>query len=470
MNDRLRLAGSGLFIFLGLVVACSQAFQPSLDYRGHFTLAMLIITIGLWIFKPFNLPFSITSCLFMASLLIIGVPAATVFSGFASTAVWSLIPALFFGFALMKTGLGKRIAYFCMKSIKVTYPTLLLMWAVIGIVLSMLTPSITVRVVIVIPIAMQCIEICKLPKASKARSLVLITAWAMVVIPGIGWLTGSLNGPILSGFFAATPGLDAIDFGSWAMVSLLPTVMITIFTVVAGYFLLKPEEKLSLSREVFKNEYTKLGKMSVQEKITGIVLTTCFALFATNSLHHIPDAATCLIGFFVLGLTRCIEVKEISSGISWDLVLFIGTTMGFGSVFTVTGVSGWLSGILVEAIAPIAVNPWVFVLTVMLLMFIWRFVDIAVFVPTMAIISSIAPAVFAQFGINPLVWVPLLCIATNSFFFSYTNMFALVGEANTGGNGWTAGHLSKYGTGYFVASMLAMLITIPYWIAIGMFG
>ena len=37
-------------------------------------------------------------------------------AGYTSSAVWVLIPALFFGFALIKTGLGKRIAYFVLKT------------------------------------------------------------------------------------------------------------------------------------------------------------------------------------------------------------------------------------------------------------------------------------------------------------------------------------------------------------------
>ena len=470
MNNKVKYAGSLLFVVLGATVALTQAFQPDLDFRGHLTVMMLLITIGLWIFRPFDISFSITSCFFLASLLIIGVPAADVFSGFSQNAVWTLIPALFFGFALAKTGLGKRIAYFCMKSIKVTIPTMLLMWAVIGVTLSLLTPSITVRVVIIIPIALQCIEVCKLAEGSKARSLILITAWAMAVIPGTGWLTGSLAGPILSGFYDSTQGLEAVDFASWLKVSLLPVALISIFTVIVGYFLLKPEEKISLGKEVFKEEYAKLGKMSFHEKVTGIVLSACFIMFTTNSIHHVPDAATCLVGLFILGLTRCILAKEVSTGISWDLVVFIGTAMGFGAVFTVTGVSAWMSNLLVSAIAPITTSPWLFVMVILLLMFIWRFVDIATFIPTMAIVSSIAPAVATQFGIDPLVWIPLLCIAMNSFFFSYTNMFALVGEANTGAKGWTAGHLTRYGTGYFVVSMLVMCAAIPYWMSLGLFG
>jgi len=470
MDKIAKYIGFFVFMTLGIVVGLSQMFHPALSLLGHYTLMMLIITVGLWIFKPLDLPFSASGGLFMASLLTFGVPSANVFSGFSGAAVWTLIPALYFGFVLVKTGLGRRIACFGMKSIDITYPNLLMMWALIGVTLSMLTPAIVVRVVIVTPIAMQCVQICNLPEGSKARSLILITAWAMAAIPGIGWLTGSLSGPTLSGFYSSIPELGAIDFASWARVSLPPVALLAILTVLGGYIALKPSEKLNISKKVFLEEYRNLGPMSLHEKITGIVLILCFMLFATSSLHPIPDAAVGLLGLFVLVAAGIIDSKELSSGVNWDMILFTGTAMGLGSVFAVTGISSWMSDILVGALSPIAGNPWVFVFTILPLMFLWRFVDIAVYIPTMAVISAIAPEVYSRYNINPLIWIPLLCIAKNSFFLSYINMFVLVAESNMGGKGWTAEHLAKYGTAYFIASMITMLAAVPYWISIGMFG
>ncbi len=468
MGKKINLWGFLIFLVIGILVGALKPFRPDLSPQGHFILMMLLITVGLWIFKPFGLPFSISGALFMASLLATGVPAGNVFSGFTGAAVWSLIPALFFGFVLAKTGLGKRIAYLGMRSTKLSYAGILFMWAVIGIVLSLLTPSITVRVAIVTPIALNCVNICNLPEGSKGRSLILLTAWAMAVIPGTGWLSGSLAGPILSGLYASVPGLGAIEFGAWAKVSLLPVMVISLLTVIGGYFVLKPSEPLKLSRDIFVEEYRKLGPLSKQEKIAGIILIASFLMFVTGPLHHIPDAATCLTAWFLLAAFGIIKHNEISTGINWDLVIFVGTAMGFGAVFAQSGVSNWMSSVLVHALAPVSGNPWVFIYVVLFVMFAWRFVDIAVYIPTMAIIAAVAPQIAEVYGINSLVWVPLLCIAMNAFFLSYQNMFTLVAEANMAGKGWTSKHLGQYGIVYFIASMISMLIAIPYWVSIGM--
>lgn len=433
-------------------------------------LLIFLITIALWITKPRGLSFSMTSSFFMAALLLVGLPPALVFSGFSSPAAWTLIAALFFGFVLAKSGLGRRIAYFGIKKGRLTYPGILTAWALIGLVLSVLTPSIAVRVVIVIPVALNFVDICKLSAGSRERSLILLTAWSMAIIPGTGWLTGSLAGPILSGFFASTSALDPISFADWATAALLPIFFISILTVIGGYIVLKPKEPLTLAKEDLDEEYRKLGPMTRDEKITAAVLIFAFITFATSSWHGIADAAVCLFAVFILALAGLIKAPEVSTGINWDLVIFAGTAMSFGPIFQFSGISQLLSSFLVEIIRPLTGNPWVFVYSLLIILFVWRFVDVAVFVPTKAIVVAILPQIAEIYGISPLVWIPLLCIPLNAFFLNYQNIFVLAAEANMQGQGWSAGHLALYGMVYFISSLIVMLAAIPYWKWLGYFG
>lgn len=121
-KKKISLTGFIVFLILVIVIGILKPFQPELSSQDHCILMMLITTIGFWIFKPRDIPFSISSGLFMVSLLVLELPANIVFAGFAGTAVWTLISALFFGFVLAKTGLGKRIAYFGIKNTGLSYP------------------------------------------------------------------------------------------------------------------------------------------------------------------------------------------------------------------------------------------------------------------------------------------------------------------------------------------------------------
>jgi di/tricarboxylate transporter len=459
-----------VMLVFALYVGLAKPWLPALSAQAHLVLLALVITIGLWIFKPLNMPNSVSGFFFLMFTLAIKVPAANVFSGFTSSALWTLIPALFFGFVLIKTGLGKRIGFLVMKLFNPSYPMLILAFVIIGLALSALTPSITVRCVIIVPIAVSVIEACKLDLKSKGSALLLLSAWAMAVIPGTGWLTGSLHGPIIMGMFGAVPELKGVlTFDSYLQVMLLPALVLTLLLIVGGYFALKPKEPITLKKEYFQEEYTKLGAWSKDQTLSAVILTICFLMFFTNKIHGIPDGATVLGGMFLLTVFGVIKGAEFGTGISWDLIMFIGVAMSIGGVFGVTGVSKWLVGVLVPVIAPLTASPWVFCYSIIILFFILRFFDVAVFIPTMAILIPVLPQISSEFGINPMVWVPLFIMAANCFFLTYTNMFAMVAESIAKERSWTSGQSTTYGLVYGVAVLITLAISIPYWTSIGMF-
>jgi di/tricarboxylate transporter len=455
---------AALITLLGAIVfGFSGALAPELTPLGRQAAAALILVIGWWIFQPGGIPFSISAVAFLALLLTFGVPAGVVFSGYSSGAIWTLIPTLFLGYALGKTGLGRRIACFCLKSLRPTWGNLLLMCAGIGIVLSLLTSSITVRVVVVTPIALNAVHLLGLPKKSPERSMFLITAWMMATIPGMGWMSGSLNGPVLSGLYAAVPDLSAPTFSLWLRASLLPVALTTAATSWAGYLLFRPAHPLPARQEVFASAYLELGPISWHEQVTLATLTASFLLLATGGLHQVPNAAICLGAMFILVTLGVIKTPEISSGISWDLILFVGATMSLEEILKYTGLTEFLAGLIIPAIAPVAEQPLLFLPLTFLLFIAWRFVDIAVFVPTMAVVASVLPEIQLVYGIHPAVFIPILCLAANAFILSYTNIFVLVAEKSLGEEGWRPRHLAAYGLIYAVVGAAAIAVSVPFW-------
>ncbi len=459
-----------LMVAIALYVALAKPWMPELTAQGHLVLFALIVTIGLWIFQPLNMPRSISGMFFLLFSLSLKIPAATVFSGFVSNALWTLIPALFFGFVLLKTGLGKRIGFLAMKMFNPSYPTIVLAFVIIGLALSALTPSITVRCVIIVPIAVSVIEACQLELKSKGSALILLSAWTMALVPGTGWLTGSLHGPILLGMYDGVAELKGLmNFGSYMEVMLIPALVLTVLLIGGAFMVLKPDQPITLKKEYFQEEYKNLGPWSKDQIFSAIILTICFLMFFTNKIHGIPDGATVLGGLFLLTLLGIVKGTDVGSGISWDLVLFIGSAMSFGAVFAASGLSKWLVTVLVPVIAPLTTSPWLFCYSIIILFFIIRFFDVAVFVPTFAIFVPLLPQISASFGINPLVWLGLFIMGANSFFLSYTNMFAMVSEALAKERSWTSGQISKYGLVYGVACLITLAIAVPYWTSIGMF-
>ena len=180
---KLSYLGSGLLTLLAIIIMAAKPFSASLNDIGQMMLGGILISLSIWIFKPFKLSFSAGGLFLAFFALALKLSPAVVFSGFTQSSIWTLIPALFFGFTLQKTGLGKRIALAIIKLFRPSYTSLVFAMVLIGVVLSLLTPSSTVRVAIMIPIAVQCCELCKLEKGSKGNSLIILTAFTRT--PGI---------------------------------------------------------------------------------------------------------------------------------------------------------------------------------------------------------------------------------------------------------------------------------------------
>ena len=466
---RISYLGSGLLSLISVIIMITKPFAANLNDTGQVMLGAILITLCIWIFKPFNLSFSMGGLFLAFFSLALGLRPAVVFSGFTQSAIWTLIPALFFGYVLQKTGLGKRIALAVIKLFKPSYLSLVLAWVVIGIVLSILTPSITVRIAIVIPIAIQCCELCKLEKGSKGNSLIILTAFAMALLPGTGWMSGALWGPIIQGMINAVPETQGlVTFNSWFSVLFLPMEIVTVLLIAGSLLVLSPKEKLSKDAiNAIKEQ--RAEKMSRQESVAAIILVVVFVMFLTSSLHRIPDAAICLAATFAFFLFGVLEGKDFNAGVNWDMIVFVAMALSLGAIFTATGISHWLAGIVVPALAPIAGNPWTFMFGIITIMFLWRFIDVAIFIPTIAIMSPILPAIQQAYGISPLVWLAVFVMAGNSFFIAYQNMWAIMSQSIAGERSWQDKHLSIYGVLYFAACLIALIVTIPVWINAGLF-
>jgi di/tricarboxylate transporter len=264
-----------------------------------------------------------------------------------------------------------------------------------------------------------------------------------------------------------TQGL--VTFNNWFNVLFLPMVLTTVILIAGSLLFLRPKESLS-KEAVDALKKQPILKMGRNEVIACIILVVVFIMFLSGQIHGLPDAAICLAAVFMLFLLGVLDPKDINVGVNWDLVVFFGISFSLGPMFIDAGISEWLSGIVVPALAPIAGSPWSFMLGTMVFMFIWRFFDVAAFVPTIAIIVPILPAIHEAYQIDPLVWLVLFVMAANCFFMTYQNVWAVMSRSIAGDRAWGSKHLGVYGGLYFVACMLALTATIPIWTRAGLFG
>jgi anion transporter len=460
-----RVIGVILVILTALMLSFVKPFN-GLAPLGHYVIAALMITLAFWIFKPGGIPFLVGSAILVAGGLTLGLKYSVVASGFVSSAGWILIPALYFGFVLQKTGLGRRIAYLVLKSFTPSWATMALSWFIIGLLLSALTPSITVRLAIVMPIALGVIDACRQKYNSNGSAYIALIAFGMCIFPGTGWLTGSLGGPIMIGFLP--PELRSLaTFNAWFRILALPWFIVTAVYVLLIYLLMKPKEPIRITLDTFRKQYAELGPVTRQEIIAALILLGALLLFTTETWHGIPTAATALLALVLLFLFRIITPDEIGTGANWDVIMFFGVALSLSTILVEAKVTAWIAPALEAGMLALAPNPLLFMMVATFGVFLIRFVDVPWGYSTIALTTTVLIPAWNQFGIHPLVATFAYLAGINFFLLGYQQPWVLMAEGIIRNRGWAAGHIFTAGFCYIVAVAVALLVSVPYWRMIG---
>src|SRR5882672_3153556 len=260
------------WLAIAIAVAAGVAVRlipaEGLSPIAHSVLAVLAFTVILWVTQAVNN--GIASVLMVALLILAGVKPPVALSGYGGGAFWVLLTVLFYGFAMKKTGLAERVSYYILSLFPSTYGGILSAFFVIGFILALGIPSMTVRTAIMVPIAWALVESLGLEKKSRGSALIILTTVEMAVVPGLAFLYGSLDGPIVAAAFEAKH--LPLTWLGYAQVITLPTLLLCVLILIGNQFLLRPEAPLTASPAFARDRLKALGSFQRPELITGIVV------------------------------------------------------------------------------------------------------------------------------------------------------------------------------------------------------
>ena len=396
----------------------------------------------------------------MALLVVVGVPPALVLSGFSGGPFWILLTVLFYGFAMKKTGLAERIAYYILSLFPSTYAGILGAFALIGFILSFGIPSMTVRTAIMIPIAWTLVQSLELPPQSRGSALIMLTTLEMATVPGIASLYGSLTGPIVvAAFQAKNLPLTWLDY---ARVVAPPTIVLALLILIANQIVLRPEKPLAAPRTFARDRLRKLGTLTKDEWVTALVVVLSIVYWTTDRYHHLPSFLVGLAGVVAFGVTGILKDSEIATGVSWPFLLFVGGVFGLANVIQEYKVTDWLAGFAVPMAGQLTSSVFGLSLVVALAMFGLRFLDPSTFISTSVLFLSVVDIASAA-HIPPLVLMAAVVLASVPFWLPYQNFWLAMTESMTSGQAFTARQRLLLATTYAVCVVASLAVAVIYW-------
>jgi solute carrier family 13 (sodium-dependent dicarboxylate transporter), member 2/3/5 len=458
----------GIAIAVGLAVGLMPTPQ-GLTHNAQLVLAIVAFAIVLWAAEVMNN--GVASILMMALLIAVAkVPPPRALSGFADPAFWTLLAVLYYGFAMRKTGLAERISYWILSLFPGSYSGILGAFFVIGLVLAMGIPSMTVRTSIMAPIAWALVQTLGLKARSKGAALIMITVIEMAVVPGLAFELGSLNGPVVIKMFGDKH--IPLTQGSYFVVMALPTLILCGLILLFNQMVLRPEAKLSTSREFVRGRLAALGSFKRQEIITAAVVLVSIFLWSTQStpnqvrLHPFPSYIIGMVALTVFAVTGILQDADIANGISWTLMLFLGGIFGLQTVIPDAKITDWMASMMVPHIQALVSTPILLLILLALVMLVLRWLDPTAFIALPLVFLPLAEPL-AKAGIPPLILTAPLLLCSAPFWMPYMNFWIAMGDGITSRQAWDRGQLVLTASLYAIAAIVATVVGYFYWRMVG---
>lgn len=460
-NSRLVVIGQILCILVPpLVWFAPLPLQPVTQHA----FAIVGFMVVAWITRAMDYALAgFIGCFLFWALRIVTFPVA--FSGFANDTAWFLFGALLLGVVATRSGIARRIAYFVMLRVGITYPRILLSLIVTDFLLTFIVPSGIARVVIMASIALGLAEAFNSPPGSNvSRGMFLVLSYTAnifdkMIIAGAASITAR-------GLIEKIGGVEVL--WSFWFVAFLPCSIITV--LVAWWLTLKlyPPEKVALEGgyDYLRAEMTKLGSLSLLEKKAALLMTAAILLWLTDFLHHIsPSVIGIGVGLFAL-LPRVgvLEIEDMKR-LNYLPVFFVAAAISMGTVMQATKGLEILTNSVFAWMLPFMTN----IITTTVVMYWTAFVYHFLLASEISMLGTSIPLVmeFAKsHGLNPLQLGMIWTFAAGGKLFAYQSGVLIVGYSY---GYFAARDLVRIGAWLTVVEFVVLLLLVQfYWPLIGL--
>ncbi|HEV3040986.1 MAG TPA: SLC13 family permease [Candidatus Angelobacter sp.] len=453
--------GLGIALAIGSLIFLLPT-PHGLGRPAQSVLAIVAFTVVLWIFQVMNN--GIASILMMALMLLVPVKTPLVLSGFASPQFWILLCVLFYGFAMQRTGLAQRLSYYILSLFPATYPGILFAFLAIGLTLALGIPSMTVRTAIIVPIAYALVQSLGLERRSRGSALIMITAVEMAVVPGCAFLYGSLFGPVVDSVFQIKH--LPLSWIGYAKVMSVPTILLCVLLIVLNQLVLRPEAKLEISSDFARRELRSLGHFKPTEWVTAAVVLLSIAYWATDRIHHMPGFLVGMFALAVFALAGIIKDNDVTNGVSWTLLLFLGGIFSLANVLQDYKLTDWMATFITPLAGKLTFSIVVLAIVMAVAMFLLRFLDPTGFIAIPVLFLPVSD-VTTKAGISPLIVMAPLVLAAVPFWVPYQNIWIAMGDGITAGEAFSASQRLRLASVYAMVVVVTLLVATGYWKLIG---
>jgi len=449
-----------LLPFFTYFLAESQKFS----WDRKIFLCIISAAVIMWMFRLVA-DYIVSIFIVIACLTLKTVPSNVILKGFTSGTFFLAMSVFGLGAVLVNSGLLYRISLMILYRFPSTLFWQNLALAIVGTAITPVVPSANGRLALVSPIVMDMNETMGYKPRSNAGVRLSMTAMSGFGLMSNFFLTGkSINFVLL--------GLLTIDlqnrftFLYW----MIAAVVAGLVTFIGNFFLAsrlyKEETPPKISKTQIKNQLSIMGRLDFAEWIALMSCGIFLAGVSTATLHRISTPWVGVMVLFIVLFVGELGKKEFKKEIDWPFLLFLAGLIGFVNAFSYLRLDEWLGSHMGFLSFFMTENFYVFILILSAIIMLVRLVLPAI--ASAALFMAFLVPIAVINGINP--WVVGLCvlIMCNGWFFPYQSTFYLTFYNTTKGKMFTDRQAAPYAVWMNLINLLALLLSVPYWKALGL--
>jgi anion transporter len=450
---------------IGIVVWHLPPPAP-LDAAGMRFLATLAAAVALWSLNVFD-DFVVALGLLLAWIVGGIVRPEIALSGFTKASWFLLVGALGLGAGVTRSGLLYRAALAMVRRVRPSYPRYTAILVVAGLLATPALPSMISRMAVVAPVSWAIAESVGFAPRSPGAAGIVLAAFLGFSLLGFMFLTGSTGG--LLGW-NALPDAARAEFGwtAWA-VAAAPAGLITIgglWLAIHLLFRLPPDGGVRVSRERFQAQLEILGAFTRREAFGLAVLLLALVGWITTPLHGVGEAWVALGALLLFVLGGVLDRNSLRAGVDIGFLLFLGVVSSLSGVAAAVKADRWLMRAVAPVLDAAASHPVSLLLAVALVTVAVRFV-LNKFAAIILLALALAP-LGQGLGVHPGVVLLVILLNLDVWFFPYQLDVYQIAYFGTGEQGFSHAQGRRLMAAKLVVSLVAVVVSVPWWRAIGL--
>jgi anion transporter len=437
-----------------------------LDDSGTKLLGLLSLTLIYWMF--WVLPDYGVAFIFALGLILSGLASReTVLGGFASTTWFMTLGVLGLGAAITGSGLFYRLSLHLVRFFPLSFYWQVAGMGLMGVVVMALIPQQTARTVVISQMLVNLSESLGYKTPSRASTGLFAASFLGLGQLGFLFLTGSTTSLIAWGLLPADVR-SQFTWGYWFLAALPPTLVVLAITLAAIAVIYRPESEAKISYKMVQTQLDILGPLSAKEWISLGVLLFTVTGWLTISYHGIDGAWIALLAFCVLVNTGVLGWQNLKKAIDWELLLYMGVTLGIPILLTQARIDQWLVELINPIIEPFMNHQaWFFLIIALLTYALKLFFTSFLAVVTLSV--ALVP-LSIDVGMSPWIIAMIVLMASEVWFFPFQVDWHTMAYSTTEKKGFSYPLMCRLNPVYALAYIIAMIAAIPYWRYLGLMG